>query len=313
MSSIRKNDYLEFCINQRGLSENSVRAYAQDLAAFQRFLATRDCGHELSAETILSFNSFLRAKQKVSPATLRRRLTTLRAYFEWLATQPDGAPSPFNGLKLELRIPPRLPRPVDRPTLSRLFRASRRIADGDAAASTKRNQTVPNADQVTGLVLRLLVVTGLRIGEITGLRLADVSSNGAAIRVVGKGNRERVVYISNTRLLADFRAYLDWRALASRPADHVFLNNRGNRLSEAAFRKRLRSLSQDQNIEPHITPHMLRHSAATLLIEEGVDIRLVQRLLGHASVLTTEIYTKVSDNSLINAMERADTLGKVDS
>ena len=86
----------------------------------------------------------------------------------------------------------------------------------------------------------------------------------------------------------------------------------GDRLTPQAFRKRLRTLSKSLRIEPHLTPHRFRHSAATLLIEEGVDIRLVQRLLGHASIATTEIYTKVSDNSLSAAMASADTLGKID-
>ncbi len=166
---------------------------------------------------------------------------------------------------------------------------------------------------MTGLIVRLLVVTGLRIGELTHTRLRDVNGAGAQIRVMGKGSRERTVYVTNHRLLEDFAVYLSQRRQDGTPDSFVFLNTRGGRLTEAAFRKRLRQLSADLQIAPHITPHRFRHSAATLLIEEGVDIRLVQRLLGHASISTTEIYTKVSDSSLFQAIEHADTLAKVDS
>lgn len=114
-------------------------------------------------------------------------------------------------------------------------------------------------------------------------------------------------------LLQDLSAYLAHRRERASPADFLFLNSRGARLTEPAFRKRLRAISADLSIAPHVTPHRFRHSAATMLIEEGVDIRLVQRLLGHASIATTEIYTKVSDTSLITAIRAADTLSKVDS
>ncbi len=132
------------------------------------------------------------------------------------------------------------------------------------------------------------------------------------IRVRGKGNRERTVYVTNNRLQIDFRTYWERRSKSDDANAHLFLNSRGGRLSEPAFRKRLKQISKKLLIAPHLTPHRFRHSAATLLIEEGVDIRIVQRLLGHASISTTEIYTKVSDNSLVAAIERADTLAQVD-
>ena len=153
----------------------------------------------------------------------------------------------------------------------------------------------------------------MRIGEITNLKLGDVTGACTRIRVHGKGNKERAVYVTNERLLLDFRSYWKNRSRLGNPSDFLFLNRRGSRLTEPAFRKRLRTVSKSLLISPHMTPHQFRHSAATLLIEEGVDIRLVQRLLGHASISTTEIYTKVSDNSLVAAIERADTLAQVDS
>jgi len=235
---------------------------------------------------------------------------TLRNYFRWLEEEQNGASSPFHGLRLDLKIPKRLPRPIDRQTLSILFRRSPHLIDASHSVGGEAPMT---SEKVTGLVARMLVTTGLRISEITNLRIQDISGAGSRLRVHGKGNRERTVYITNQRLLDDLRHYITVHRAGAAASNFVFTNTRGNRLTEAAFRKRLRTLSKSLSVEPHLKPHQFRHSAATLLIEEGVDIRLVQRLLGHASIATTEIYTKVSDNSLINAIEQADTLGKVDS
>lgn len=133
------------------------------------------------------------------------------------------------------------------------------------------------------------------------------------IRVRAKGDRERTVYVANDRLQTDFRRFWEDRCDIAGSQAWLFTNANGNRLSAQVFRKRLRTLSKSLRIEPHLTPHRFRHSAATLLIEEGVDIRLVQRLLGHASIATTGIYTKVSGNSLSSAVATADTLAKVDT
>ena len=238
-------------------------------------------------------------------------MVTLKSYFRWLEDTDASVTSPFRGLRLELKIPKTLPRPVDRPTLAQLFRATRPILDGCPIPRATSEQRF-SIEQITGLVARLLVVTGLRISEIPDLNVSDVSGAASRIRVRGKGNRERTVYVTNERLLLDFRTYWEWRYRVAGAASCLFVNSLGGRLTAPAFRKRLRTVSKKLVVEPHLTPHRFRHSAATLLIEEGVDIRLVQRLLGHASIATTELYTKVSDNSLVAAIERADTLSQVD-
>lgn len=313
MQIINTSDFVEYCREQRGLGENTLRAYRQDIEAFSLFLIDRDDCSNPCSDTVLAFQKYLRQTKGNSPATIRRRIVTLRAYFNWFEQQQKGGLSPFTGLRIDLRVPQRLPRPVDRPTLAEIFRSTKRIVSQEHEPDRTFSDKQFNKDQVTGLMVRVLVVTGLRIGELTHARLMDVSGSGTQIRVRGKGNRERTVYVTNERLLLDFGAFLRRRLQSANPESFLFLNARGARLTEAAFRKRLRNLSKTLRIAPYLTPHQMRHSAATLLIEEGVDIRIVQRLLGHASISTTEIYTKVSDNSLFRAIEHADTLAKVDS
>ena len=300
-----------YCREQLDLSENTLRAYRQDLTSFVRFLSADRSETECTSEVLIRYHRYLRETLQSSPATVRRRMVTLRSYFNWRESEQDGTASPFTGLRLDLKVPQRLPRPVDRPSLSTLFQSAKHLVDLDPNTTAGLAPATPH--QVTGLIARLLVVTGMRIGEITNLRLRDVSGACSKIRVRGKGNKERTVYVPNERLRFDFMHYWENRRRADSPSSFLFLNSRGNRLSEAAFRKRLRIVSNSLLIAPYLTPHQFRHSAATLLIEEGVDIRIVQRLLGHASISTTEIYTKVSDNSLVAAIERADTLAQVDS
>jgi len=312
MTEIMINEFEEFCKEQLGLSNHSLKAYRQDLTAFVRFrtkfgLDDRPCGAD-----VVAYQKDLREEQNASPATIRRRLVTLRSYYNWLGEVHPNEGTPFEGLRLDMKIPKRLPRPVDRPTLSALFRSAEHIIELDPSAEPADLSEV-SAIKVTGLIARLLVVTGLRIGELTALRTRDVTGAATQIRVRGKGDRERTVYVANDRLQADFRHYWKKRFDAQGAEAWLFANTKGARLTPQAFRKRLRTLSRSLRIEPHLTPHRFRHSAATLLIEEGVDIRLVQRLLGHASIATTEIYTKVSDNSLSSAVVAADTLATVDA
>ncbi len=309
MQHIYLKEFIHYCQEQLGLSQHSLKAYHQDLKAFEKFVCTLTTDDPISAGDIIDYQKHLREKLSASPATIRRRIVTLRSYYRWKVENYPPFCSPFDRLRLDLKIPQRLPRPLDRPTLAALFQNTQHLLECTPAQEQPKEFC---AEQITGLVTRLMVVTGMRVGEITCLNVANVSAAGTQIRVHGKGNRERTVYITNQKLLDDFRFY--WRGRYQQDGAYapLFLNARGSRLTSATLRKRLRAISEELLIEPHLTPHRFRHSAATMLIEEGVDIRLVQRLLGHASISTTELYTKVSDNSLLNALQQADTLGKVD-
>lgn len=312
MDNLRINEFENYCKEQLGLSHHSLRAYKQDLINFLRFKINTNMKHMVESSDIIAYQKKLREVDGVSPATIRRRLITLRAYFKWLKEIEKDIQSPFEGLRLDMKIPKRLPRPIDRPTLGAVFQSVPPIFQMKLNPEKPNLTQIENA-QITGLIARILVVTGMRIGELTSLRVRDVTGAASQIRVHGKGDRERTVYISNDQLKFDFRYYWEHRRDEAGSQVWLFINSKGERLTPQAYRKRLRTLSQSLKIEPYITPHQFRHSAATLLIEEGVDIRLVQRLLGHASIATTEIYTKVSDNSLSSAIMAADTLACVDA
>jgi integrase/recombinase XerD len=307
MPHLNYNVFVNACRDERGVGHHTLRAYAQDLRTFARFSKEHRLGDPLSRDDILAYHRHLRDVIQAKPATIERRLSTLRSYFAWREDRNSTLPSPFADLRISVRIPRRLPRPVDRETLKAVLQAG----EGPITVWSKpgAGDTTPaSQNDVTILIIKLLIVTGLRISELTNLKIRDVSAGGCQILVHGKGNRERIVFVPNRDLQEEFRRFCEARRKQSTLASPLFLNAQARRLRSATFRKRLRVLSARLEIEPHLTPHRFRHSAATLLIEEGIDIRMVQALLGHANLRTTEIYVQDSNHALRRALERVDIL-----
>ncbi|MEM8970794.1 MAG: tyrosine-type recombinase/integrase [Pseudomonadota bacterium] len=296
--------------DERSLGHHTLRAYAQDLRTFARLTKARRLSDPLSKDDILAYHQHLRDELGAKPATIERRLVTLKSYYAWREERNSALPSPFADVRISVKIPRRLPRPIERDTLREVLQT---------VEASKSVRTKPGADDaapasqdgVTLLIIKLLIVTGLRISELTNVKVRDVSPDGGQILVHGKGSKERIVFVPNWQLQEDFRRFCQIRSERGSITSPLFLNTIGRRLRAATFRKRLRAISKRLGIEPHLTPHRFRHSAATLLIEEGIDIRMVQALLGHANLKTTEIYVRVSNHALRRALERVDVLSEL--
>ena len=232
----------------------------------------------------------------LAPASIKRRIACLKVMFGWLEDEERIASNVFHTLKSRIRLPRRLPRDLTKDELRALF-----IRAATEAAS--RPDDVSRATLHLGL--ELLFATGVRIGELCGIQTENLDIAGGTIRINGKGNRERRVYLVDERLRTHLTSYLDVRR-ATRPlTDALLVTRRGTPAKPDYFRRRLHNLARAAPIRRRVTPHMLRHSAATQLLDAGVDIRNVQKLLGHSSISTTEIYTHVSDVSLRGAIIRA--------
>ena len=307
MRHLTHTAFVNACRDERGVGHHTLRAYAQHLRTFARFTETHHLSDPLSKDDILAYHRHLRDALGAKPATIERRLVTLKSYFAWRENRNSALPSPFADVRISVRIPRRLPRPIDRDTLRAVLQAG----DGPIAPPSKPGEhdaTPASEIAVTILIIKLLIVTGLRISELTNVKVRDVSHEGSQILVRDKGNKERIVFVPNHELQEEFRRHCEVRYNEGSLAAPLFLNTEGRRLRSATFRKRLRALSRRLGIEPHLTPHRFRHSAATLLIEEGIDIRMIQALLGHASLRTTEIYVRVSNHALRSALERVNVL-----
>jgi site-specific recombinase XerD len=294
------DEFLCFCKVERQLSGHTVQAYTADLADFRKWLAADISLAEISSTTLKKYLADLVTERKLAVATVRRRFACLRTMFRRLADREESV-DPFTAWRLQLPRRKRLPRALSRPEVSSLLRSQ-----------TKANpQQRFERDATLATAIRLMVLTGMRVGELCKLRIRDLAPDASSIRVHGKGSRERVAYISDEILRRELLMVIQKLRPEGQTHDALFMNRFGLPIRPQSIRSKLRRYAAKVGVSRRVTPHMLRHTAATLLIETGVDIRFVQRLLGHSSIATTEIYTHVSDEALRSTIERADVLGKL--
>lgn len=302
--------YLRWLLATRDLSPHTVRAYEGDLASFERFASTGTRVEDLNRSTLIEFLESQRASA-LSPASIRRRTSALRGFSRWLFGQGLIANDPWLGASVATRRGRKLPRVLPAADLDRLLVFLQQIAGvGPFRAHPDLVRERPH-ESTTLLAVALMVSTGVRVHEVVGVRHQDIDLAGRAIRLVGKGRRERQVYLTNDWIAALTEAYLEVRNTLDLPHSRLLFNLHYDGLTTATMRSRLAKAAKAAGIEQRVTPHMLRHTAATQLIEAGVDIRYIQRLLGHASLSTTEIYTHVSDHALKRVVSEADVLGRL--
>jgi site-specific recombinase XerD len=288
--------FLQFCAVERRLSPHTVQAYEFDLADFSRWIGSPTLRRGVSTGQLKDYLQYMVVERKLAPSTVRRRLACLRSFFRF-TLEGKKAKSPFDGWQLKLPRRKRLPRCLSKAEALCLLSPPKRARGARGTIETS-----------FAVLIRLMVSTGLRVGEVCRLLTEDISLDGTMIRVKGKGSKERVAYITDDRLLHALKKLRIQRGATPVP---LFINLRGTAMKPQSVRLRLRKIAQEVGLERRITPHMLRHTAATLLIETGVDIRFVQRLLGHSSISTTEIYTHVSDEALRNTLARANILSSI--
>ena len=282
---IAESDFLRFCSVERRLSQNTLDAYACDLRDFCAWLPAVTHIDNVGADDLKAYLAHLVGERCLSTATIRRRFACLRAFFRH-ACDTQGTPDPFFTWRPQLSRRKRLPRTLSREETSRLL------------SGISANGAPNGGDKSLRLAVRLMIATGLRVGELCRLQIDDVSPDGSTLRVLGKGSRDRVAYVADPTLQAELKTLVHYRRRPDATCRSLFVNRSGSRLKPQSIRSKLRRVAEEAGLTRRITPHMLRHTAATLLIETGVDIRFVQRLLGHASIATTEIYTHVSDEAL---------------
>ena len=286
------DQFIDHCSRARQLATTTLAAYAQDLDEFCTHFGSRVLS-DITGDDLLSFAQNLLTERKLSPATVKRRMACVRAMFRFLTRRRLLQSSPFDSVELHIALPKRLPRCLGAGEMRDLLSEAR------------------HASATTRLAAILLYATGIRISELAALRIADIDLEQRTIRIFGKGSRERQVFISNETIADLIRRYLTrWRPRSTQ-SDRFLLNIRGNPTTAACLRARIKKLAKKARLARPVTPHMLRHTAATALLEAGVDIRFVQRLLGHQSISTTQLYTHVSDVALKAAILRADVCGTV--
>jgi integrase/recombinase XerD len=259
---------------------------------------------QIDRDDVRGYARTLLDSRNLKETTVRRHIATLKVLFRWMEREELIRLSLFHGMDLSIRIPRLLPRALSAEEMCLLLRRTEREPRGLASQ-------IHHDARLMHFVVVALFTTGLRVGELVAVCLADMSERETAILVRGKGRRERRVFLPGREARAVLARYLAARVATCTPIDQLLVTANGVAVTTQYVRKRLRELARSAGIGRRITPHMLRHTAATQLLEAGVDIRFVQTLLGHTSIATTQIYAEVRDTALKARLARANTLARI--
>ena len=279
-----KENYLLYCRSQKELNAKTLKAYRIDLTQFIAFSASSD--NPFSRENLNAYLSMLH--ESYQPKTTKRKIASLKAFFHYLEFEELLENNPFNKIRLSFREPQRLPKTIPANTiqtfLNTIYHESRQESTPGRKKSILRDIAV----------IELLFATGVRISELCSLKYQDIDMKNHSLLIWGKGAKERILQIGNPDVISALSNYMESFQNEISQSGWLFVNRLGNRLSEQSVRLMINKYVELADIPMHITPHMFRHSFATLLLEADVDIRYIQKMLGHSSITTTEIYTSVS-------------------
>jgi integrase/recombinase XerD len=284
--------FLDHLTVERGLSKNTLEAYRRDLTRYAGFLRDRGIADPVGAgeREIAGFVAHLSASQYAPgkgyrPSSVARSLAAVRSFHRFLVREGETSADPAEGVARP-KVPRNLPRPLTVEEVGALVGAP--AEDGNPASLRDR------------AMLETLYGAGLRISELVGLDVDDVDLDEGSVRAMGKGSRQRVVPLGRYAVKALSAYMVRGRPALTGPRSRaaLFLNQRGGRLSRQGCTNIVKAMARRAGIRKRVTPHMLRHSFATHLLEGGADVRVVQELLGHASVATTQIYTLVTSDRL---------------
>ena len=290
--------FLNHCEFERNFSVHTVKAYRLDLAQFARF-SLEQCQVNLLAQIDRShLRDYTRSLHHYKPRTQRRKLAAVKSMFGFLEREGIIESSPARNLRLGIRLGRILPRTISLSTLQAFFGELYAKRDRRMRPAQSRAQAIRDI-----ALFELLFSSGMRVSEISNLKREAVDLEKRAVLVRGKGNKERLIPICDLAVQSALIAYASLRGLSQRPEAFFFTNRYGKRLSEQSIRIALRRHAEAARVG-RITPHVFRHTVATMLLEQGVDLRFIQSFLGHSSIVTTTIYAHVNDRSQRDVLTR---------
>ena len=276
------SDFINYCVFEKGLSDKTKDSYLNDLKIYKEFLAKKNITNVQNI-TKNHIKEFLKSRnQNEKTTTIAHNLTVIKNFHKYLLkeniTKEDN--SEF----------------IDRPKLRKALPKTLSIEDIDKLLDIKLNSEF---DYRNKAMLELMYGTGIRVSELVNLTTNDVDLTNCLIRVLGKGNKEREIPLGEYSIYY-LKKYLEIRnkMLKNNNTNILFLNNHGKKLTRQGFYKNLKNILKEKNLNPDVSPHTLRHSFATHLLEKGADLRSIQEMLGHSDISTTKIYTEVSDDKV---------------
>ena len=277
--------FLNYLLVDKGLSNNTVKAYEADISSFFQWLDNEDLKYKnLQEDHINQYISFL-FKRKMRSSSVNRKISSIKSFYIFLVKRNFVKNSPLNDL-----VTPKqekyLPESMSEAEVDKLLNSP------DVA------NKIENRDKA---MIEMLYATGMRISELVNLKITDVDMKRCVVKVFGKGSKERLVPFGETAL-DSLRSYLNEREQSS--SKEIFLSNRGKKMTRVAFWQRVKIYLIRENLKNSISPHTLRHAFATHLLNRGADLRSVQLLLGHSDLSTTQIYTHIAKQRLSDVLKK---------
>lgn len=289
---IEIEEFLSWMVSERGRAAHTISNYRRDLKGYASWLTAR--GTDLSSVTTEALVDFVDGRRRagLAPRSIARQIAAIRMLHRFLVTEGDRPDDPTADLE-GVKVPAGIPKPLSEAEVATLLDA---VVGHDPVARRDR------------ALLEFLYGTGARVSEACGLSMGDIDFDGRLVRLFGKGSKERIVPFGRSAATA----FDEWFAPGGRrglvppqwrrrdDAQSVFLNTRGGRLTRQAAWAVIKKYAIASGLEArhHLSPHVLRHSCATHMLDHGADLRVVQEMLGHVSISTTQIYTKVSQERL---------------
>jgi site-specific recombinase XerD len=277
-------EYIKCCESRKKLDCKTIKAYRIDLRQFYECVQTH--GIYTNKDTIHKYISII--QQEYQPKTVKRKLASVKAFFKYLTYEDILEVNPFDKIDVRFREPQRLPRTIPLTIIEQFMTAmykEQQLAKTDFQKDTILRDIA---------VIELLFATGMRISELCTLRTDQVDLTSHKLLIYGKGAKERMLQITNSDVVNILTEYYMTFANDINLSGWFFVNRLKTQFSDQSARAMIVKYAKLADVTMHLTPHMFRHSFATLLLEADVDIRYIQKMLGHSSITTTEIYTNVS-------------------
>ena len=276
-------DFINYIIFEKRLSKNTSSAYNRDLNKYREFLNSRNIyeSKDISKSDIEKYIEEL-YKEHEEITSIARKLTTIKSFHNYM----------FQTKKIDINVAETIERPKLRKKLPNVLS----VEEVDKLLDIQGDSVF---DYRNKSMLELMYASGLRVSELLDLKIGDIDILNCVVRVVGKGSKERIIPIGDYTI-ESLNKYLDVRGslLKNRTCEYLYLNKNGTRLSRFSFFKIIKKLLREKGINKDISPHTLRHSFATHMLNYGADLRSIQELLGHSDIATTKIYTHISDNKI---------------
>jgi integrase/recombinase XerD len=305
-------EFLKGYFSTHDRRNKTIAAYSSDLGQFQSFVSEGFELLSLSSSVIEHWAEHLR-QEKYSPASIRRKIAALRIFCSYWVRKGVLSESPFWRVKLSFGRIEQLPRSLTKKEMRALLAQAWREYSVVEAEQNGTESSLTRSAQASSRSYRalrnlalidLLFATGMRVGEVASLDVKDFLVEEGVFRVQGKGGRDRLALVVDKETVNIQREYLKARIRIKTENSALFLNSATGRLSTQGIANIITQLRRQAKIERHITPHMLRHTVATLLLRNGADIRVVQEFLGHTSIATTQRYTHVTKEHLLKVLRK---------